>query len=79
MTHPLTDSDDLYDPKVRDRKRYGHLMWLNGAEWQLEKVLEWLDENLINYTDADYLGDCEPIYKLEGDLKKAMRLTQEDN
>lgn len=40
---------------------------------QLEQVMKWLDENLSNYTDDDYLGDCEPLHKLEDDLKKAMR------
>ncbi len=50
-----------------------------GADWQLEQVMKWLDENISNYTDDDYLGDCEPLHKLEGDLKKAMRPTQEDN
>jgi len=55
------------------------------ADWQLEQVMKWLDENLTNYSDADYLGDgryhrnyCEPLHKLEGDLKKAMR-PQDDN
>ena len=48
---------------------------------QLEQVMKWLDENLSNYTDDDYLGDCEPLHKLEDDLKKAMRptTTQENN
>ena len=52
-----------------------------AADWQLEQVMKWLDENLSNYTDDDYLGDCEPLHKLEGDLKKAMRptKTQENN
>ena len=75
--HPLTDSDGLYDPKVRDRKKYGHLMWLNGADWQMKQVIKWLDENLDNYTDDDYLGDCEPIYKLGLDLEEAMRPIQD--
>ena len=47
------------------------------ADWQLEQVMEWLEENLDNYTDDDYLGDCEPIYKLGLDLKKAMRPIQD--
>ena len=49
-----------------------------GRDAQLEQVMKWLDENLSNYTDDDYLGDCEPLHKLEGDLKKAMR-SQENN
>lgn len=77
MTHPLTDSDGLYDPKVRDRKKYGHLMWLNGADWQLDRVIDWLDANLNNYTDDNYLGDCKPFYELIPDLEKAMRPVQD--
>jgi len=49
-----------------------------GRDDQLEQVMKWLDKNLSNYTDDDYLGDCEPLHKLEGDLKKAMR-SQENN
>ena len=49
-----------------------------AADWQLTKVLEWLDENISHYTDSDYLGDCGPVYELESDLKKAMRPIQED-
>ena len=75
MTHPLTDSDGLYDPKVRDRKRYGHLMWLNGTDWQLEQVLQWLNENLSHYTDATSCRGLSPIHRLKDDLKEAMRPT----
>ena len=48
-----------------------------AADWQLEQVMKWLDKNICNYTDADYLGDCEPFYLLESHLKEAMRPTQE--
>ena len=83
MTHPLTDEkalslfsfEQLMDASqsitVEDAMR-------SAADWQLGQVMKWLDENLSNYTDDDYLGDCEPLHKLEGDLKKAMR-PQEDN
>lgn len=43
-----------------------------GSKDMLERVGKWLDENLSNYTDDDYLGDCEPIHRLDTDLKKAM-------
>ena len=44
-----------------------------AADWQLAHVLEWLDENLSNYTDDTYLGDCYPLHMLERHLKEAMR------
>ena len=47
-----------------------------SADWQLKQVIKWLDENISNYTDADYLGSCEHIDDLEEHLKKAMRPTQ---
>ena len=50
-----------------------------GRDHQLKQVMKWLDENISNYTDDDYLGDCEPLHKLEGDLKKAMRPTTQEN
>ena len=49
-----------------------------AADWQLAKVLDWLDENLSNYTDDTYMGDRYTLYILERHLKEAMRL-QEDN
>ena len=52
-----------------------------GRDEQLAKVLEWLNENLSNYTDDTYLdwGDCNPLHMLERHLKEAMRPTQETN
>ena len=50
-----------------------------AADWQLDKVLEWLNENLSNYTDDTYLGDSYPLYNLERHLKEAMRPQQENN
>ena len=51
-----------------------------GRDHQLKQVMKWLDKNISNYTDDDYqsssFGDCEPLDKLEGDLKKAMRPTK---
>ena len=89
MTHPLTDeiieeiAEDMYyyheyclAPIFRCDMRAAYD---KGRDDQLEQVMKWLDENISNYTDDDYLGDCEPLHKLEGDLKKAMRPIQEDN
>ena len=50
-----------------------------SADWQLEQVMKWLDENITNYTDDNYLGDCEPFYMLERHLKEAMRPTKTTN
>ena len=44
-----------------------------GRDEQLEQVMEWLDEHLTNYSDADYLGSCESINDLEEHLAQAMR------
>ena len=88
MTHPLTDKiieEELLDDQDELLYRtcfpqsYYEGDFRAGADWQLEQVMKWLDENLSNYTDDDYLGDCEPLHKLEDDLKKAMRPTQENN
>ena len=86
--HPLTDKiideelitgDECLRREGDGRAMYYEEDFKIGADWQLEQVMKWLDENISNYTDDDYLGDCEPLHKLEGDLKKAMRPTQEDN
>jgi len=44
-----------------------------AADWQLEQVMEWLDEHLTNYSDDAYRGRCESINDLEDHLKQAMR------
>ena len=77
MTHPLTDDlchqiAELWPPE--DAAEYDNMR--SAADWQLEQVIKWLDENISNYTDADYLGSCEHIDDLEEHLKKAMRPTQ---
>ena len=75
--HPLTDekcdqiTDKLNIFSIEDAMR-------DAADWQLEQVMKWLAEELTNYTDNDYLGNCLPFYMLESDLKQAMR-PQEDN
>lgn len=84
--HPLTDeiieeiAEDVfyYEYSIPIFRQDMRTAYDKGRDDQLEQVMKWLDENLSNYTDDDYLGDCEPLYKLEGDLKEAMR-PQEDN
>ena len=74
--HPLTDEicDQIQDsvhPCDPENMR-------TAADWQLEQMMEWLDEHLSNYSDAPWLGSCESILDLKDHLKKAMR-PQEDN
>jgi len=85
--HPLTDKiieEELITEHKCDyrldfgRANYYEEDFRTAADWQLDKVLEWLNENLSNYTDDTYLGDCYPLHMLESDLKEAMR-PQEDN
>jgi hypothetical protein len=79
MTHPLThevcleitNRPDMVITRVADLQ--------TAADWQLDRVLDWLDKNLSNYTDDTYLGDMIPLHRLDDDLKEAMRPTQEDN
>ena len=71
MTHPLHPKliDALSEYKTCPEAMQA------AADWQLEQVMKWIDKNISNYTDDDYLGDCEPLHKLQDDLKKAMRPT----
>ena len=76
--HPLTDEKarslfsferllDMSQPlEIEDCMR-------TAADWQLEQVMEWLDEHLTNYSDDAYRGRCESINDLEDHLKQAMR------
>lgn len=78
MKHPLTN-------KKAFKKFYDHTVDVEteclytpdgvraAADWQLNKVMKWLKENLTNYTDNCYLGDMSPLHMLEDDLLKAMR------
>lgn len=82
MTHPLTDEIlqkfDGYGV-IDDAMAYDEDDICTAADWQLEQVLQWLDENLSKYTDTyEYIGDLNPMHKLTTDLKKAMR-PQEDS
>ena len=69
------DQRDAFQESISEAHKLGRK---TGRDEQLEQVMKWLDENLSNYTDDDYLGDLSPLYKLESDLKKAMR-SQENN
>jgi len=66
MTHPLTDKMCLelsgfpLDEIAEDWAEWQREDMRAAADWQLDKVLEWLNENLSNYTDDTYLGDCNP-------------------
>ncbi len=79
--HPLTDeiieeiAEDVfyYEYSIPIFRQDMRTAYDKGRDDQLEQVMKWLDENLSNYTDDDYLGDCEPLHKLEDDLKKVMR------
>ena len=67
--HPLTDEKarslfsferllDMSQPlEIEDCMR-------TAADWQLEQVMEWLDEHLTNYSDDAYRGRCESINDL---------------
>jgi len=48
------------------------LSYDKGSKDMLDQVMKWLDENITHYTDADYLGDCEPMSKLLPDLQQVM-------
>ncbi len=69
------DGQRILDGMVEEMFERSRAEMCSAADWQLEQVMKWLDENLSNYTDDDYLGDLSPLHKLEGDLKKAMRPT----
>ncbi len=92
--HPLTDTvcRGLCDQGTFRRRSLSRFLFDNmrraydmgaqaGNNEQLDKVLEWLNKNLENYSDNDVLvinGDCEFTYQLREDLEEAMR-PQEDN
>ena len=80
--HPLTDEickkivEDNYIPHPGGVHVYpGEIACIRAAaNWQLDRVLAWLDENLSNYTDDTYLGDCKSTTELPYDLEEAMCL-----
>ncbi len=89
--HPLTDEIILrqfgsYQPKIAytdDDLRHAYdLGARKGHNEQLDKVLVWLNKNLRNYTDDDFLianrYDCTSIHEIKEDLRKAMRPTAQE-
>ena len=91
MTHPLTDKiiaerlitiDECLRRVEDGRAMYYEEDFRVGADWQLEQVIEWLDENLCDYDrrTESCPGLFSPMSRLTVDLAKAMRpTTQEDN
>ena len=90
--HPLTDEKalslfsfehliDTSEPiSIEDALRCLRQM-RSAADWQLEQVIDWLDENICNYDTGTEScpGFFRPMSRLTVDLEKAMRPTQEDN
>ena len=81
MTHPLTNEkainlfpwEQLIDTSnsfaTQDAMR-------TAADWQLEQVMTWLEENLSNYADDGYFA---PFWELKPDLEEAMRPQEEES
>jgi len=80
--HPLTD--EIIEKIAEDVFYYDHSIPIfkidmrAAADWQLTKVLEWLDKNLSKFTINSYTGEFKTMNKLPEHLEKAMR-PQEDN
>ena len=78
MTHPLTDEicDQIQDsvhPCDPENMR-------TAADWQLEKVIDWLKTNIEDYVLEDYYSTYFLPEAFFNDFKKAMRpTTQEEN
>ena len=96
MAHPLTDEmiEDLaqFEPDLNEFLKFNRsndmrAAYDKGADWQLERVIEWLQANLWLHDDEtgsiyikeDFLSDLVINEELIiEDLKKSMR-PQEDN
>jgi len=83
--HPLTDDIIRYDKKLGCQD-FGTWIYTENdlraaADWQLEKVLEWLITNTEDYLLQDYYKTYFLTRAFLDDFKKAMRptSTQEDN
>ena len=85
--HPLSNKiirEELTTREESDRRLdYGRANYYEedfrtAADWQLEQVMRWLDENLDDYTTDTDPGFFYPMRKLPYDLNQAMRPTQED-
>ena len=81
MTHPLTDDTIQYVKKL------GIWTWIYtendlraAADWQLEQVVDWLQNNLDEryIDDGDALAPGIDAKSVIVELKQAMRPTQEN-
>ena len=77
MTHPLTD-EMCYGMRVG----YSSAESMRAAaDWQLEQVIRWLDEQGYYFVETDgegnFLDDPEPNTELLYRLKKTMRPQEE--
>ena len=85
MKHPLTDEicDALWDENGQYYALYEEVRltcraaYDKGADWQLEQVIKWLDEQGYYFVETDdegnFLDDPEPNTELLYRLKKTMR------
>ena len=83
--HPLTD-EICYQITIHSTDAQGNLLDAYGdlraaADWQLEQVIEWIEENGYEYVCYHYELGCQSDFSaMMSDLKKAMRpQQQEDN
>jgi len=90
MTHPLTDEICRHLADTEDRPFTSIEMdnMRDAADWQLEQVVQWIEDNLLNphgnrrqlyVYDNDWKTYREFDYELIDRLTQAMRPTQEDN
>ena len=85
--HPLTDDMLKQIQSENPMRIYGtqamRAAYDVGRDWQLEQVIEWLDENLCDYNTGTEScpGFFWPMSRLTVDLKRAMRptTTQKDS
>ena len=73
------DGQRILDGMFEELSEVSNAEIRSAADWQLDRVLDWLDKNLSNYTDDTYLGDMIPLHRLDDDLKEAMRPAQKNN
>ncbi len=71
MTHPLTDKM-CYQMSINNMEAYGDLR--DAADWQLEQVIEWIEENGYEYVYYHHELGCQTEHsRMIADLRKAMR------
>ena len=85
MTHPVLPTQEQFaewDSEYFDGERQNFDVMMSkafqaGADWQLKKVLEWLDEQGYYFVETDgegnFLDNPEPNLELMTRLMKAMR------